>query len=239
MYQTSLERWAAARFGNESPIRPTLRSVPVAIEILDIKDIGDAYSLEVDRKYKMTKVSNQFDVETFEKYVRTLLVLRVDHVMKKREFRDYDLRLYAVPSFVAALLINIGEADDMDYGVRLYPVIDYSKEDLLSKEQMRTQSSLIRALRDAFKPVDFPLHRDGNLDFMSKFVIDTAIKSYRPRDHVVYAFMTAVLQKTISDSLFLEMSTVTYGDRDIFRRELPIGEILDERPQLEEREPKE
>lgn len=233
----SLQSWVNQRFGFTAPVRTSLREVSVEIDVKDLEDIVDAYVLEVDRKYTMTKIGNALDPELLKSYLSTLLVLRIDHVIRTRKFREYDVRRYSVPAFMAAYLLGIGRVEDHDFGLLLVPTYNQPVE-VLTPDEMVKVSTLIRALRDAFRPVDFPLTKDGNLEFMSKFTLDKAVKSYRPRDHIVSAFMSSVISKVIRDSVILELSTVNYGDAAIFRREIPISEADHAEPNLETRKPK-
>jgi len=233
----ALDSWVVKRFGFVSPVRTSLREVKVEIDVTDLEDIIDAYILEVDRKYVMTKISNQLDPEILKMYLMTLLILRIDYVTREKKFKDYDLRRYSVPAFLAAYMLGIGRVEDQEFGLILTPVYT-STSGMLSPDEMAKFSNLIRALRDAFRPVDFPTDWKGNIEFMSKFTLNLAVKSYRGRDHVVSAFLSSVISKTVRDEVVLALSTVTYGDAYIFRREIPISELEHEKPDLEIRKPK-
>jgi len=226
-----LETWVSKRFGFASPVRQFLREVVVMIDVLDLEEIVEAYALEVDRKYVMTRLSNNLDIDILRRYLMTLLVLRIDFVNRDKKYAKYDLRSYAVPAFLAAYLLGIGRVEDHDFGLLLIPKCEVPS-DMLTPDEMYRFSRQIRALRDAFRPVDFPSDRVGNLEFMSKFTLDEAVKSYRPRDHIVSAFMASVIRKTIRDDVILVLTTVTYGDAGIFRRDIPISEVDDESPNL-------
>jgi len=229
-----LESWVTKRFGFVSPVRQELRTVDVKIDVLDLDDIVDAYAFEVDRKYAMTKISAALDLDILKRYLTMLLILRIDLVNREKKFGLYDIRRYAVPAFLAAYLLSVGIVEDHDFGLLLRPTYD-KPDNLLTPEEMIKVSTMIRALRDAFRPVDFPTNRDGNLEFMSKYTLDMAVKSYRTRDHVVSAFMSSVISKTIRDEVILTLSTVNYGDAAVFRREIPISEVEDAKPDLEAR----
>lgn len=231
----SLQSWVSQRFGFVSPVRMSLRDVFVEIDVEDLDDIVDAYFFEVDRKYTMTKTGDALDMESLKKYFSTLITLRIDHVLRGKAYRQYDLRQYSVPSFLAAYLLGIGKAEDHEFGLRLLP--QATKAELLDPEQMKKMSTMIRALRDAFRPVDFPMDREGNVEFMSKFTLGKAVQSYRARDHVVSAFLSSVIQKTIRDEVILQLSTVIYGDVQVFRKEIPISELSHAEPNLEKRKP--
>jgi len=233
----ALDSWITKRFGFVSPVRQELRNVEVKIDVTDLDDIVDAYGLEVDRKYMLTKIANALDLDLLKRYLITLLALRIDLVTREKKMKEYDLRRLSVPSFVAVYLLGIGIVEDHEYGLLLKPTYD-RPDNLLSPEEMVKMATLIRALRDAFRPVDFPMMKEGNLEFMSKFTLNLAVKSYRPRDHVVSAFLSSVIAKTIRDEVVLAISTVNYGDATVFRREIPISEVEDAQPNLEARKPK-
>jgi len=223
----SLQSWVNQKFGFVAPIRPELRPVEVEFEVNDVMDLVDAYMLEVDRKYVMTKIADALDAEQLAKYLTTLLVLRIDFVTRGRKFQGYNLRQYSVPAFMAAYLLNIGIVEDHDFGLLLIPVYQAPKE-VMTHEEMVKFAQLIRALRDAFRPVDWPNGKEGNLEFMSKITLGPAIKSYRPRDHVVFAFLSSVVKKVIRDEILLQFTTVHYGDAAMFRREIPLSEVPNE-----------
>jgi len=233
----ALDLWIAKRFGFISPVRQGLREVEVKVDVLDLDDIVDAYAFEVDRKYTMTKTSSALDLDILKRFFTTLLVLRIDHILRGRAFTNYDVRRYSVPAFLAVYLLGLGIVEDHDFGLILKPVCE-KPDNMLTPEEMAKVSTLIRALRDAFRPVDFPMDRNGNLEFMSKYTLDLAVKSYRARDHVVSAFLSSVITKTIVDHVVLTLSTVNYGDAAIFRREIPISEVEDAKSDLETRKPK-
>lgn len=219
----SMRTWVHTRYGFISPIRPKLREVEVLVDIEDVDEIVSAYYEEAQRKYVGPNVLNILDIDSVKKYITMLIALRVDFVNRTRKYKEYDLRTYQVPAFVAALLMPIGPADDQEFGIHLKPKCEEPKEKL-TPDDMRKISRVISALKDAFRPVFFPLRREGDVSFMSKFVIENEVRSYRGRDHVYDAFLTAITKKHIIDDVILQLSTVHYGSVEVFRRELPISE---------------
>lgn len=190
-----------------------------------LTDLANAYSLESDRVMKFSSNERaQVSGETFLKYFKTLLFLRVSRVNAVEngttKLYKQGFRRYTVPALIHVLLVSIGEAVDQDFGFRFIPEYDVPVTDLMSPEEMVELSHRLQIMNEnGLVCVDtgIPMDVRGELATMATFNIESEVLSYR-KDHPVYGFYAAFFKhQVMSEVLSGGILRIRYGAESDYR----------------------
>jgi len=117
------------------------------------------------------------DLVTFQKYIRTLIVSRVNHVNHDRVI-VYPTDPIRVPTFVHVTLQGIGYVKTEDVGIDFTPVIDVPFDQLLDANEMAAVSNLLAPLEWAGYTLAYGYDRDikGSYDLMAMQYIQETLQ---------------------------------------------------------------
>lgn len=215
---STIQNLLEEKFQNALPIN----MVEVKVEITPselFQEVAVVYAMEAERVSRFTSSTTAYlPVEDIEKYLNTLLYLRVARVngVKNEITRGYhnDFRSYNIPTFIHTLLVSIGKATDYDFGFTFIPVISIQNEDLLSPSEMIETSRKFGILSlEGLSCVDTGIstNPNGELATMATFSIQKEILSYR-KDHPIYGFYAAFFNhKILGEVILPEGLRIRYG----------------------------
>jgi len=133
------------------------------------------------------------DVDTFTKYIHTIIKTRVDFVVGNKILFGPTERV-VVPSFLSCVLSNIGRARHIDYGIELIP--DYKGGDVFTNktEFMRVSNQLKILKGIGFEYAEgYTRSKEGSFDFMTMALIDGTVRNISKEPHPVYALLSSTL----------------------------------------------
>jgi len=200
--------------GNNVPtigaVRDTL-TVPVSLKLLRLNELCDLY-MDLIESVERRQVDQKFRSD-FLAYMYTCYAIRLYIVCDSNRLRTSfpQWKRISVPAVWATILDLVGEAVDVDTNIVIVPKADIQIDELMSMEQLAKFNIYLRSFSRSLVLVDFPSERKGNLDFMSKVVVNNEILSYRRENHPAYALLTSIIQKETNEAVFLNMCRVTYG----------------------------
>jgi hypothetical protein len=206
---------------------PTIE-VPVNVSSSQMVSImADKLLAEFNRMapYAGYTAVSELTSKDIERYLKTLLYLRVCTVMDKADKSTNTYRPVvkniAIPVLFYQLLICIGKAYDSDYNLEFYPAYSITEDDILSVDEMASLSQLFRAFENSGMKVVYGLPRDstGELDFMAMSHVEDVIVSYR-RSHPVYGFLASFIRQKELNEVTGQMSRVIYGYESDYKYQL-------------------
>lgn len=166
---------------------------------------------------------DEISVGDIQKYLSTLVVMRVMHVNNaSAPWYSVYRRMYgrlAVPTFWYQVLICIGEALDRDYMIRLIPTTAATANNLLSIERLQQISDLLTMLEPQGMRIvnGLPKGEEGELGFMAMSHADQVTKSYRRDTHPVFAFLAAFFNTKKVEEVLGALVRITYGHDSDYR----------------------
>lgn len=205
----------------------TMASLTVEVEMKPsslVSTLAEKLLSELNRVSPYTGYAPVADleVEDIRKYLNTLVWLRVNHVRGCSDklvasYRAVSRHL-AIPVLMYQLLICIGHAYDKDYNLAFEPVCNFTKDEVLSPDEMEAVSSLLRQFSDSGIKVVFgmPRSEEGELDFMAMCHVEDEVVSYR-RSHPVFGFIASFFSQKELNAITGTMCRVVYGYETDFK----------------------
>jgi hypothetical protein len=205
------------------PHSETMIKQMIKLETSDlIHQMAILESREMQRVMRFTNNDVELDVQEIDKYLKTILYLRVQQVndskfLKKYKFAKKNLN---IPVRIYQILLSLGEAVDRDYGIRFVPAMDIDSEDLLSPEQLREYSDRMAVLiPEGYLVVEtgLPTSTYGELGFMACLLVSQEkIYSYR-KDHPVYGFIASFFKSELVNKAFDMDYRIYYGSVEDYK----------------------
>lgn len=198
---------------------PTLR---ITVDFDGDKLVGDLAQVLINEMDRVAgaagpRLLQDLDQEDVRKYLLTLAYMRRCHVTGSHNkvidaYRSLK-RSVAVPTLWYQVLICIGKALDRDYMIEFQPSSSISESDLLAPEMMLRISDVMFGLQNnGFSVVaGIPKDEEGELAFMAMSHVDGVVKSYLPKSHPVYGFLSSFFATEAVSQALGAMVRVTYG----------------------------
>lgn len=212
------------QFEGQNPVRKT--SVNVTVELAPselLNHLAKSYHYEIQRlNTARAGVIDELSVDDVFKYINTLIYMRVGKI--NHELSPSYLRLYrrvVVPVMVYQLSISIGEVQDDDYGINLFPAYTVNGDEILSADSMLDISDRLQMLEtNGLAQVQgLPNDVSGDIEFMVMQYVNDEVLSYR-KSHPVYGFLSAFFTRRMSEEITQGISRIYYGDVNTYRTQL-------------------
>lgn len=203
---------------SETMIKQVIKLEPSEL----IHEMAILENREMQRVMRFTTSDVVLDVEEIEKYLKTILYLRVLQVNDSKSLGNYRFTLkdLNIPVRLYQIILSLGEAVDRDYGIRFLPVIEVDSEDLLGPEELRQYSDRLSILiPEGYLVVEtgLPTSTYGELGFMACLLVSQEkIYSYR-KDHPVYGFIASFFKSELINKAFDMDYRIYYGSVEDYK----------------------
>lgn len=187
-----------------------------------LKDMAKLECNEMNRVMRFTNTSVIPTVDDTEKYLYTLVYLRVLQVNNDKKIKEYAFALKElnIPARIYQIILSLGECTDRDFGIRFVPIMEVDASLLMSPSELREMSDkLITISNEGYITVEtgLPTAIQGELGFMACLMVnDEKIMSYR-KDHPVYGFIAAFFKTELLSKSFDIDYRVYYGSIEDYR----------------------
>lgn len=202
----------------ETMVKQTIKLEPSQL----VHDMAVLENREMERVMRFTDNDVVLSVQEIEKYLKTILYLRVIQTNNSRSLAGYRFALKSlnIPVRLYQIILSLGEAVDRDYGIRFLPVMEIDAEDLLTPDELREYSDRLSVLiPEGYLVVEtgLPTSIYGELGFMACLLVsDEKIFSYR-KDHPVYGFIAAFFRSELINKAFDMDYRIYYGSVEDYR----------------------
>lgn len=215
--------------------RPMTGTILHQVNISLSETFDDMARFEVEEMKRVTRYQQNAElpeVEDMERYLKTLIHVRVLQVTDPRQLKEYKSSTYSarVPARVSLLLDNIGEAYDFESNIRFIPTYSIDSDNLMSPEEIVEMSLLMeRYLAEGYTTIQgIKKDKTGSIYLMSKLVVNTPdnlqkVLSYR-KDNPVYAFFASMLKLEILKLNYEDIIMayrVQYSDELLYKARFP------------------
>lgn len=206
---------------NGRSVAANMVRVKVALKPNDMFDsIAEAYFHEIMRVTRFEAKQTVISLDNVQKFFDTILYLHVRNCNQTlpQEYRGIMKRVN-LPTVLVAILSNIGEVTDSDFGLRFYPEYEIESEKLMSVSEIEDFSQELYRLEKLgikITTTGLPMPNDcGTLGFMGCQLVDNKeVLSYR-HDHPVYGFFQAMFKSNaLSEIIGNNALRVRYGYYD-------------------------
>lgn len=155
--------------------------------------------------------------EEFERYLCTLLSMRIRLVTRLKYPFDPKMHKIFIPAFWADYLSQVGVVEDASLGVKLAPVIgDDIVESELPEFEFRVITEKLLKAQASFKyGNEMPRSTKGNFDFMTMQRVNGELASHQSDVHASIAFMSGFMEQKMVEQIFFPL--VSYGSVESVR----------------------
>jgi hypothetical protein len=211
---------------SEAPYRPSMIMVDVEVNPTELFDIlADSFISEIYRMKRTFQSDDNFRIRLL-KYMKTILyhhILNVKNSLPQTTKLLYDTSRVNIPAILWFIMDQIGVVRDSDFNIQFNPVYNIAADDLLSdSEVLEFSEELYRLNIDIMFEYRLPNPKlSGNIETMSKILLESGhIFSYRS-DHPVTALVCAILGFTAS----VQQLAMRYDYGDIHEYEMAIRSL--------------
>jgi hypothetical protein len=210
----------------EAPYRPSMIMLDVEIRPTKLFDIlADSFILEIYRLKRTFAPDDTFKPQLL-KYMKTILYHHVQNVKSELPQTTkllYDTNRINIPAILWFVMDQVGVVRDSDFNIQFNPVFNIPSTDLLSNDELLEFSEELYKLNiDIMFEYKLPNPKlAGNVESMSKILLESGhIFSYRS-DHPVTALISAVLGFTTS----IQQLAMRYDYGDLHEYEMAVRSI--------------
>lgn len=150
--------------------------------------------------------------EEFINFCKTLVYARICWV-NGTKFMHPNTPGILVPAFLSLVIQNIGRASNIALGLALTPVVPEFTP--MSVTEIQKISAFLKSIPGYEGATALPKDKEGCFEFMSMQLIGTAIRTYTPETHPVYALMASIIGPHYIESVL--NPRVYYGDINLYR----------------------
>lgn len=206
----NVNKFGSLDFGTK-PTTTTLESIFVEVDpTAMLRDFAAAYLDELMRRNLDRATATGLTVDDLDQYFTGLLRLRVMFVNGNSQYWRQAKALW-IPSWIEAVISNLGEVIDVDRGLIFKPVM---KGDVNIDDLLRVSDALRLFTADGLglHKDAFPRRTEGDPDVMSMAIIDGFIRSMSAV-HPIASYMAAFAGlKLQQEESFKILYRVRYDD---------------------------
>jgi len=190
-----------------------------------LPEFAKTYVDAMNGKLALRGSSLSFDRQEMEKYLNTILSIRINRVNGEGKGAP-EARYFKIPALYALTIRHVGIVYDKDLGIELYPVLDGEIE-VMSISEAADYSRRLQLVEDlGFELVEgLPNDRTGEADFMYFHMTEDSLVRHNKDTHPGVGILTAFFRmKQLENVLTF---SVSYGLISEYQ-ELLKGLIYDE-----------